>query len=198
MTKLVLGTRNRKKCDELADLLRDLPLEVVDLSNFPDAPEIEETGSTFEENAKLKASGVAKALQQWVLADDSGLVVPALNGRPGVHSARYAGRHGDDAANNKRLLAELAPLADDKRDAYYVCVTALANPQGEVVATAEGRCNGTILKEQRGEAGFGYDPLFLIAEYHRTFAELSLRVKQALSHRGRSVVKLRPWLRKLV
>ena len=197
MPRLVLGTRNRKKRDELADLLKDLPFEVVDLSPFPDAPEIEETGSTFEENAKLKAVGVAKALKEWVLAEDSGLVVPGLNGRPGVYSARYAGKHGDDEANNQRLLAELAPLPDDRRPAYYVCCAVLANPDGEVIAVTEGRCHGVIIKERRGTGGFGYDPLFLVQEYHQTFGELSLRVKQALSHRGRAIVQMRPALRKI-
>lgn len=196
MTRLVLGTRNRKKREELADLLKDLAVEVVDLSSYPDAPEIEETGSTFEENARLKAVGVSKALKEWVLAEDSGLVVPGLNGRPGVYSARYAGTQGNDEANNNRLLAELAPLPDDRRAAYYVCVAALANPDGEVVAVTEGRCHGVIIKERRGTGGFGYDPLFLVPEYHRTFGELSLRVKQALSHRGKAIVRMRPWLRK--
>jgi XTP/dITP diphosphohydrolase len=197
MPCLVLGTRNRKKRDELADLLKDLPLEIGDLSAWPQAPEIEETGTTFEENARLKAVGVAKAIKQWVLAEDSGLVVPALNGRPGVYSARYAGKQGDDEANNNRLLAELAPLPDDRRSAYYICVAALANPEGEVLAITEGRCHGVIIKERRGTGGFGYDPLFLVTEYHRTFGELSLRVKQALSHRGRAIVQMRPWLRKI-
>lgn len=195
MSRLVLGTRNRKKCAELADLLKDLPLEVVDLTGYPEAPEIEETGTTFEENARLKAVGLAKFLNQWVLAEDSGLVVPGLNGRPGVYSARYAGKHGDDEANNQRLLAELAPLPDDRRAAYYVCVAALANPESEVVAITEGRCNGIIVSERRGSGGFGYDPLFMVPEYHKTFGELSLRVKQALSHRGKAIVQMRPWLR---
>ncbi len=198
MPRLVLGTRNRKKRDELADLLKDLShLEVVDLSGYPEAPEIEETGTTFEANARLKASGVATALRQWVLAEDSGLVVPGLNGRPGVYSAHYAGTHGDDEGNNRRLLAELAPLSEDKRGAYYICVAALANPDGEVVAITEGRCHGLIISERRGGGGFGYDPLFLVREYHQTFGELSLRVKQALSHRGRAVTAMRPWLRKI-
>jgi XTP/dITP diphosphohydrolase len=197
MPRLILGTRNRKKLEELADLLKDLSLEVNDLAVWPQAPEIEETGTTFEENARLKACGVAKAVEQWVLAEDSGLVVPALNGRPGVHSARYAGKQGDDEANNTRLLAELAPLADDRRAAYYICVAVLSNPAGECVAVTEGRCHGTIIKERRGTGGFGYDPLFLVPEYHRTFGELSLRVKQALSHRGRAMIQMRPWLRKI-
>ena len=197
MPRLVLGSRNRKKLEEIRDLLADLPVEVTDLSPYPNAPEVEETGTTFEENARLKASAVAKSLGEWVLAEDSGLVVPALNGRPGVYSARYAGTHGDDAANNRRLLAELAPLSDDRRAAYYVCVAALADPTGEVRATAEGRCHGVITREPRGTGGFGYDPLFLVPEYHRTFGELSLRVKQALSHRARAILHLRPWLRKI-
>src|SRR6516162_10069785 len=198
MPGLILGTRNRKKLDELADLLKDLPLEVNDLSMWPDAPEIEETGTTFEENAKLKACGVAKALKQWVLAEDSGLVVPALNGRPGVYSASYAGKQGDDEANNTRLLAELGPLPDDRRAAYYICVAVLANPQGEINAVTEGRCHGVITRHYRGTAGFGYDPLFLIPEYHRTFGELSARVKHALSHRARALAQLRPVLRALL
>jgi XTP/dITP diphosphohydrolase len=197
MPRLVLGTRNRKKRDELADLLRELPLEVVDLSAYPSAPEVEETGTTFEENARLKAAGVAKVIGEWVLAEDSGLVVPALKGRPGVYSARYGGTHGDDAANNRKLLAELAPLPDDRRAAHYVCVAALADSRGEVRAVAEGRCHGVIAKEPRGDGGFGYDPLFLVPEYHKTFGELSLRVKQALSHRARAIPLLRPALWKI-
>jgi XTP/dITP diphosphohydrolase len=133
-----------------------------------------------------------------VLGEDSGLVVPALKGRPGVRSARYAGKQGDDAANNTRLLAELAPLPDDQRAAYYVCVAALADPQGEVRAVTEGRCHGTIISDYRGTGGFGYDPLFLIPEYHHTFGELSPRVKHALSHRARALAQLRSALRRLV
>ncbi len=196
MALLVLGTRNRKKREEIVGIVGDLGLELADLSQWPDLPEVVEDGRTFEENARKKAAELARALGQWVLGEDSGLVVPGLNGRPGVHSARYAGQHGDDAANNARLLAELAPLPDDRRAAYYVCVVALADPNGEVQAVAEGRCHGVIAKELRGENGFGYDPLFIIPEYHRTFGELSPRVKQALSHRARALARLRPALQK--
>jgi XTP/dITP diphosphohydrolase len=192
---LVLGTRNAKKRQEIVEILGDLGLELSDLTCWPDAPEVEETGTTFEANAGKKATELAVALHQWVLGEDSGLIVPALNGRPGVYSARYAGKQGDDAANNARLLAELAPLPDDRRAAYYVCTAALANPAGEVVAVVEGRCHGAIVKELRGAGGFGYDPLFLIPEYHRTFGELSPVVKHALSHRARALAKLRPVLR---
>src|SRR5262245_25087931 len=191
MPRLVIGSRNKKKLEELQDLLGDLPIELTDLSAFPNVPDVEESGQTFEENARLKAIGYAEATGKWVLAEDSGLVVPALKGRPGIYSARYAGTHGDDAANNKKLLAELAPLPDDRRDAYYVCVAALSSPDGEIKAVADGRCHGVIVKEPRGSGGFGYDPLFEILEYHRTFGELSLRVKQALSHRARAMVQLR-------
>jgi XTP/dITP diphosphohydrolase len=198
MSRLVIGSRNAKKLHELQDLLGDLPIELCDLSGWPNVPDVAETGQTFEENARLKATAYAKATGEWVLAEDSGLVVPALKGRPGVHSARYAGTHGDDAAKNTKLLAELAPLPDDRRTAYYVCVAALASADGDVKAVAEGRCNGVIAKEPRGDGGFGYDPLFLVPEYHRTFGELSLRVKQALSHRARAIVQLRPEIRKIV
>jgi XTP/dITP diphosphohydrolase len=195
--KLVLGTRNRKKCQEIVEILGDLGLELQDLSAWPNAPEVVEDGESFEANARKKASEVARALGQWVLGEDSGLVVPALEGRPGVYSARYAGKQGDDEANNDKLLAELAPLPLEKRDAYYVCTAALADPQGNVRAVVEGRCHGVIIHERRGQGGFGYDPLFLIPEYHRTFGELSARVKHALSHRARALAQLRPLLRAL-
>jgi XTP/dITP diphosphohydrolase len=195
---LVVGTRNLKKREEILDILAGLPIEVRDLTSWPEAPEVVEDGTTFEANARKKASELARYLGQWVLGEDSGLVVPALNGRPGVFSARYAGMQGDDAANNARLLAELAPLPDDRREAYYVCNAALADPAGRVLALVEGRCHGRIIRAARGRGGFGYDPLFLIPEYHRTFGELSARVKHALSHRARALAQLRPILRRLL
>lgn len=197
MRRLVIGSRNKKKLDELQDLLGDLPIELVDLSGWPAIADVEETGQTFEENARLKAAAYARAIGEWVLAEDSGLVVPAIKGRPGVYSARYAGQHGDDAANNRKLLAELARLPDDQRAAYYVCVAAIASPDGAVNAVADGRCHGVIVKEPRGSGGFGYDPLFEIPEYHQTFGELSLRVKQALSHRARAITQLRSAIREI-
>jgi XTP/dITP diphosphohydrolase len=198
MPVLVVGTRNPKKRVELLEILSDLPIELRDLTAYPNAPEVEEDGATFEENARKKAVVLARALGEWVLGEDSGLVVPALKGRPGVYSARYAGKQGDDEANNERLLAELAPLPDDARSAYYVCTAALADPTGEVKAVVEGRCHGVIIKERRGKGGFGYDPMFLIPEYHRTFGELSATVKHALSHRGRALAQLRPVIRRLL
>jgi XTP/dITP diphosphohydrolase len=197
-TVLVVGTKNAKKREELLEILAGFDVEVKDLTAFPGVADVVEDGTTFEENARKKASGFAKALGHWVLAEDSGLVVPGLNGRPGVYSARYAGKQGDDDANNTRLLAELAPLPEDRRAAYYVCCAAVADLGGEVKAVAEGRCHGVITRDYRGSGGFGYDPLFLIPEYHRTFGELSARVKHALSHRARALEKLRPALRRLL
>jgi XTP/dITP diphosphohydrolase len=194
---LVVGTRNVKKREEIMEILQGLDIRLSDLTEWPDAPEVDEDGDTFEANARKKATVLARALHQWVLGEDSGLVVPALNGRPGVYSARYAGKQGDDEANNRRLLAELAPLPDDRRAAYYVCTAALADPDGQVKAVVEGRCHGVITRDELGTGGFGYDPLFLIPEYHKTFGELSPVVKHALSHRGRALAKLRPALRTL-
>lgn len=195
---LLLATRNAKKRREIEEILGDLGLELCDLERFPGLPEVIEDGATFEANARKKASQTATAAGLWTLGEDSGLVVPALGDRPGVLSARYAGTQGDDAANNRKLLGELAAVPPEKRDAYYVCTAALADPTGAVQAVVEGRCWGRIIDAARGSGGFGYDPYFLIPEYHRTFGELSPRVKHALSHRGRALAQLRPVLRRLL
>jgi XTP/dITP diphosphohydrolase len=198
MHRLVLGSRNKKKLGELFDLLGDLGIDLTDLTPYPHAPEVEETGRTFVENATLKATKLAPVLNEWVLGEDSGLVVPSLGGDPGVDSALYAGTHGDNAANNAKLLKEMAGKTGDDRAAYYISTCVLADPTGTVVAVTEGRCWGRIATEYHGTGGFGYDPLFIIPEYHATFGELSSTVKHALSHRGRAVAKLRPALRKLL
>jgi XTP/dITP diphosphohydrolase len=195
---LVVGTRNSRKRLELLEILGSAGVELRDLTAWPDAPEVVEDGDTFEANARKKASELGRHLGHWVLGEDSGLVVPALGGRPGVYSARYAGTQGDDAANNARLMADLADVADDQRGAYYTCVTALADPTGQVRAIAEGRCHGRMVRAARGSGGFGYDPYFLVPEYHRTFGELSARVKHALSHRARALERLRPTLLQLL
>src|SRR6516225_6834410 len=156
-TILVLRTRNAKKRQEIEEILGDLGLDLRDLRNWPDAPEVVEDGDTFEDNARKKASELARVIHQWVLGEDSGLVVPALGGRPGVFSARYAGKQGDDEANNQKLIAEIKVLPPEKRAAYYVCTAALRDPEGNVRAVVEGRCNGVIVPDRRGEGGFGYD-----------------------------------------
>jgi XTP/dITP diphosphohydrolase len=198
VTRLVLGSRNKKKLKEMLDLLGDLGLDLADLSAYPDAPEVEETAETFVGNAALKATQLAPALGAWVIGEDSGLCVPALGGAPGVYSARYAGTHGDDAANNAKLLREMAALAGDDRKAYYVSTAVLAGPTGEVVASVEGRCHGVIVDAPRGSGGFGYDPLFFVPEHGKTFGELPPEVKQAMSHRAEAFKQLRPVLERVV
>lgn len=198
MFDLVLGTNNQKKLIELRLMLPAEHYSLHSLSEIPDSIDVEETGTTFTENAMLKATEQAKHLGRWVLAEDSGLAVDALGGAPGVYSARFAGKHGDDEANNAKLLAELASVPPDKRTARYHCEVCLSDPDGNPRITAGGICRGVIRTEASGSGGFGYDPLFEIREYHKTFAELDLAVKRALSHRSRALRKFLPKLRRLV
>lgn len=193
---LIIGTRNPHKRIELQEIFANF--EVGDLTQFPDLPEVIEDGLTFEANARKKATEVARQVRQWVLAEDSGLVVPALGGRPGIYSARFAGTHGDHAANNARLLAEMANFAPENRQAYYICVAAVSDPNGTIQAMGEGRCHGLILTSAQGMSGFGYDPLFLIPEYHQTFGELTPRVKNAISHRARAMESLQSTLQRIL
>lgn len=195
---LVIGTANRKKGRELADLLEPLGLEVRTLADFPGILQVEEDGDTFAANARLKATGYARQMHHWVLADDSGLAVDFLHGAPGVLSARYAGPGANDELNNRRLLEELKAAAPADRTARFVCHMALADPAGAICAEAEGYCRGRILSEKRGTAGFGYDPLFEIVEYHRSFGELEAVVKSCLSHRARAIRGIIPKLVALV
>jgi XTP/dITP diphosphohydrolase len=196
--RLVLGSRNKKKLREMIDLLGDLGFDLTDLTPYPNAPEVDETADSFVGNATLKAVTLAPALEEWVIGEDSGLVVPALGGEPGIYSARYAGRHGDDAANNAKLLAELAKRPQADRAAYYVSTAVLADPTGRVITSVEGRCHGVIVNEHRGTGGFGYDPLFLLPEFGRTFGELPPEVKQKISHRANAFCDLRPLLARLI
>ncbi|NND97340.1 MAG: RdgB/HAM1 family non-canonical purine NTP pyrophosphatase [Pirellulaceae bacterium] len=198
MFDLVLGTNNAKKLVELRLLLPDDRIELTSLAEIPGSIDVEETGSTFAENAAIKATEQAKHLGRWVLAEDSGLTVDALQGAPGVYSARYAGKHGDDEANNDKLLRELDGLPPEKRGAQFNCFIALSDPRGNVRLETSGRCSGRIREQRSGSAGFGYDPLFEIREYHKTFAELDLAVKRALSHRSRALRQLIPQLLRLI
>jgi XTP/dITP diphosphohydrolase len=184
---LVLGTRNNKKRKELEYLLRPCSgIQLKTLDGFENAIEVEETGTTFAENAALKASQQAERLGQWVLGEDSGISVAALNGKPGVYSARFAGPEATDEQNNALLLKELSGVPLHQRTAWYTCSMALSDPAGQIHIRCEGHCYGRVLTEQRGTAGFGYDPLFEIAEYHLTFGELGDAVKSVLSHRARA------------
>jgi XTP/dITP diphosphohydrolase len=195
---LVFGTHNRKKAEELRALVAPLGLAVRDLDDVDGPIDVEEIGSTFAENAELKATRQAVHLGAWVLADDSGLAVDALGGAPGVHSARFAGPQASDADNRRKLLAELAEVQPAKRGAHFVCHLVLADPSGAVRAGSTGHCNGRIRTAEAGSGGFGYDPLFEIVEYHRTFGELSAEVKGVLSHRARAVAALVPEIERLV
>ncbi len=183
---IVLGSTNAGKLRELRQLLAGVPVEVRGLAAYPEAELPEETGETFAENARLKATALARQLGCWVLADDSGLCVDALGGRPGVRSARYAGDDATDERNVARLLDELAGVDGARRTATFVCVVVLASPE-RVLLEAEGRCEGRITRHPRGENGFGYDPVFFYPDFGATFAEVSAEAKNAVSHRGRAL-----------
>jgi XTP/dITP diphosphohydrolase len=192
--RLLLATRNEAKARELRELLRGVDVRVESLASHPEAPDVEELGGTFEANACLKATQAATSTALWAVAEDSGLVVDKLGGEPGVRSARYAGVHGDSEANNAKLLRELE--AESQRNARFVCVVALARPDGEVVATGHGTCEGTIAEEPRGSQGFGYDPLFIPERAPQlTMAELDSREKGLISHRGQAMRSFLPLLR---
>jgi XTP/dITP diphosphohydrolase len=195
--RLVLATANPGKLAELARILADAHADVALASraDFPDAPEVAETGATFTENALLKARAVAEFTQLPAVADDSGLCVDALGGMPGVLSARWSGRHGDDEANLRLLLAQVAEVPDERRGARFVCAAALAMPGGDEHVT-EGVVAGRLIREPRGHNGFGYDPIFVPDGYDITTAEMSPAGKDKISHRGRALRRLAPVIRR--
>jgi len=189
--RLLVATRNAGKLRELRALLGERGVEVQGLVDVPGAPVVEEDAATFLGNALKKARVLAEATGLPVLADDSGLVVDALGGRPGVHSARYAGPGSADADNNRRLLRELKGVPPENRGAAFVCAMVLVVPDGREF-TASGRLSGRILEEGRGGDGFGYDPLFLVEEEGRTLAEMELAAKNRMSHRARALAGILP------
>lgn len=196
---IVLGTGNSKKRLEIEELLRCVKTSFSTLADFPQQLEVVENGASFAENARKKASEQARFLNHWVLAEDSGLCVDILDGAPGIYSARFAEMHGirenaNDADNNLLLLKKLGDLPLEKRTAHFTCATALADPSGAIRAETEGFCRGRIRFEPSGNGGFGYDPLFEIVEYHKTFGELDPAVKRAISHRSRAMRLLIPSL----
>jgi XTP/dITP diphosphohydrolase len=188
--QLVIATRNVKKRREIEELLASHGIQVLCVADFPVVPEVIEDGATFAENAAKKASQTARHLGLWTLGEDSGLMVDALGGAPGVYSARYSGEGATDEKNNAKLMYEMSNVPDDQRGARYLCHVALSDPSGTIRHTVEAACRGRILREPRGSNGFGYDPYFLIPEYHRTFGELSNTVKHHLSHRARAFERL--------
>ncbi|MGE3955058.1 MAG: XTP/dITP diphosphatase [Parachlamydiales bacterium] len=194
MRELIIASHNLHKVRELKEMLSSIPdLEISSLHPFPDYHLPQETGTTFEENARLKARHAARLLNKWVLADDSGLVVPALNGAPGLYSARYAGKEATDKENRKKLLAEMAGLQDLARSASFECALALSSPDGHL-RTTKGTCEGTIAIQEAGSNGFGYDPLFIPHDYRKTFAQLDESTKNRVSHRRKALDKILPHL----
>lgn len=194
---LVVGTKNLKKCREMQDLLHALPFDVRPLSDYPDVDTVEETGDTFNANAAAKAIGYARATGQWCVADDSGIEIAALGGRPGVYSARWGGEDGNDELNNQQMLNELRDVPPEQRQAQYVCVVVLADPEG-LLLEASATCPGMIIDTPRGSGGFGYDPYFFLPDRNCTMAELPAADKHAISHRGQALRLLRAKMQQLL
>ncbi|MDI6741065.1 MAG: XTP/dITP diphosphatase [Candidatus Edwardsbacteria bacterium] len=187
--RIVIATRNRDKLREISQIMECPFLDLSCLSDFPDVPEIEETGETFEDNALLKARSAAQHTGCWALSDDSGLVILSLGGQPGIRSARFAGENATDAYNVEKVLRMLCDTPDDQRRAEFVCCIALVGANNRAYLT-EGRLNGTITREPRGTNGFGYDPIFYLPGQNMTMAELSPEVKNAISHRTVALRKM--------
>jgi XTP/dITP diphosphohydrolase len=199
MTRLILATRNAGKITELRAILADagLPHELVGADAYPEVPDVKETGVTFAENALLKAHALARATGHPAVADDSGLCVDVLGGAPGIFSARWSGKHGDDRANLELLLAQLSDIDDTHRSAHFACAAALALPDG-TERVVEGRLLGTLRHTPAGDGGFGYDPILQPLGDARTCAQLTAEEKNAISHRGKAFRALVPVVRELV
>lgn len=190
MKQMIIASHNVHKIKEFRDMLKPYKdIDVLSLLNFPHYSLPEETGKTFKENAVQKAVDAAFVLNCWVLADDSGLVVPELNGEPGVYSRRYAGEEATDAENRQKLLFKMKDFNDDRRSCYFECCLALASPEG-LEKVVSGTCEGKIIREERGRNGFGYDSVFMKSEYDKTFAEIEEATKNRISHRRKAFEKL--------
>ncbi len=192
-TKLLLATTNAKKLKELQEILADLPVQCLSLRDFPGVTDVEETGRSFEENAKIKAAGYAQQTGVLTLGEDSGICCDALDGAPGVFSARFCGEFQGDDANNAKLLEVMKDVPDAKRTAYYESAIALAEP-GKLIGVVKGQVHGTITSELRGHGGFGYDPLFFYPPFQKTFGEVPIEMKHSVSHRGQALHKFRELL----
>lgn len=190
---LLLGTRNKNKTSELTDMLRDLPVKIVTLLDYPEIGPILEDGKTYHENASKKALTLARHTGVVTLADDSGLEVDALGGRPGIHSSRFAGDNATDEQNIDKLLILMAGIDREKRGARFVCVIALARPSGEV-ELMEGELRGEIGFHKMGDLGFGYDPVFIVPDLGKSLAQIGFEEKNRISHRGRAMAKVRELL----
>lgn len=183
MTEIIIATKNKGKAKEFVQLFENNHVTVSTLHDYPELLDVEETGTTFEENAIIKAEAIAKQLGKVVIADDSGLVIDALDGQPGIFSARYAGPEKDDEKNIDRVLLELQGVSDEKRTARFYCALAVAAPNKETVIVT-GTCEGSILTKRKGTEGFGYDPIFYVSEKGKSMAELTAQEKNEISHRA--------------
>lgn len=197
MTQLVVATRNKKKLLEIKEILKEMDLTLLSLDACKNSPKVVENGKTFKENAVKKAVKLASFTGKLCLGEDSGLCVDVLDGSPGIYSARFSGRDKSDIKNNLKLLKLLKDLPLSKRKAHYVCAVALADKQG-LVGVAEGRCFGLISLEPKGSAGFGYDPLFYIPKYKKTFAQLGEKIKHKMSHRCHALKKAKRIIQKYI
>ena len=197
MCSLVVATKNKKKLSEIKEILRGLKLKITSLGDYPKAPRIIENGKSFKENAIKKAVKIARFSGELTLGEDSGLCVHALGGKPGIYSSRFSGKNKSDLQNNLKLLKLLRDLPPGKRKAYYACAVAIADKNG-LVGTVEGRCSGIIGLEQKGNRGFGYDPLFIIPKYGKTFSQLGEKIKHRMSHRYYALGKAKKILRKYI
>ncbi|MGD0336865.1 MAG: RdgB/HAM1 family non-canonical purine NTP pyrophosphatase [Candidatus Omnitrophota bacterium] len=195
--EIVVATRNRKKLAEIKDILKEFKPIISSLADYAKPPWIIENGKTFRENAIKKALAVARSTGKFTLGEDSGLCVYSLGGKPGVYSSRFSGRNKSDRQNNLKLLKALLGLPQSKRKAYYVCAVALADKDG-LVGAVEGRCLGVIGVEEKGTHGFGYDPLFIIPKYKKTFAQLGEKIKHKMSHRYHALKKAKKIIQKYI
>jgi XTP/dITP diphosphohydrolase len=196
--ELVIATRNEKKEKEIKNLLKCSGLSIISLKDYPQLSGIKEEGKTFRDNAVQKAKSVAVFTNKWTLADDSGLEVDALDGRPGIYSARFAGAQQNDQANIRKLLQLMKKVPQDKRQARFKCFVAISKPGGEIAKVVNGVCEGLISFEPRGKSGFGYDPVFIVPAYDKTFAELGPAIKDQISHRSKALKQAREFIKTLV
>ncbi len=195
--ELVVATKNSKKLREIRDLIKIKLLKLTSLSDYPAAPRIIENGDTFKENAIKKALKISRYAGALTLGEDSGLCIEALKGEPGVRSSRFSGKNKSDLANNLKVLRLMKEVPPVSRKAFYVCAVALAD-SGRLLSVREGRCYGVIASEQRGSSGFGYDPIFVISRYRKTFAQLGERVKHKISHRYHAMKQMRKVIKKYI
>ncbi|WP_017726680.1 XTP/dITP diphosphatase [Halalkalibacterium ligniniphilum] len=189
MQEILIATKNKGKVAEFEAIFKDKGMTVSSLLDYPEVPEIEENGETFSENATIKAEAIAQRFKKPVLADDSGLMIDALDGRPGIFSARYAGLEKNDQKNNEKVLLELTGVPEEKRTARFHCAIAFARPNEETIVF-EGQCEGYILQAPQGDGGFGYDPIFYLPNYQKSMAELTKEEKNKISHRAKALARL--------